>query len=104
MADKAFLGATAFNMAIDAETHVDFVYRHHTVHRFNRPMTLLASNSCPYVRLVDELNEIRQSVDPIPTNLERWLLVVGPSPSNRRNPSEQRAPVASDTALDGRNS
>jgi hypothetical protein len=104
MADKTFLCRAAFNMTIDAETHVDFVYRHHTVHRFNWPMTLLASNSCPYVGLVDELNEIRQSVDSIPTNLEWRLLVVSPSPRNRRNPSEQRAPVASDAALDGRNS
>jgi hypothetical protein len=70
MADKTFLGGAALNMAIDAETHVDFVYRHYAVHCFDWPMALLASNTSPDMRFVDELHEIRQSVNPIPTNLE----------------------------------
>jgi len=104
MADKTFLGGAAFNMAIDTKTHVDFVYRHHTVHRFHRPVTFLASDSGPYMRLMGELHEIGQRVDPIPANLERGLLVVSPCAGYRRNATEQRAPVASDAALDGRNS
>ena len=88
MADEAFLGRATFNMAIDAETHIDFMYRDYAVHRFDGPMTLLASNTCPYMRFVDELHEIRQRVDPIPADLEWRPLVIGPSPSYRRNPSE----------------
>jgi hypothetical protein len=104
MADKTFLGCTALNVAIDAETHVDFVYRHDAVHGFDRTMTFLASNTSPYMRLVDELHEVRQRIDPIPANLEWRLLVVGPSPSYWLNPAEQRTPVASNATLHGRNS
>lgn len=104
MANKTFLGGAAFNVTIDAETHVDFVYRHNAVHRFDRPMAFLASNTSPYMWLVDELHEIRQRVDPIPANLEWRLLAVGPGPCNRLNPAEQGAPMASDAALDRRNS
>ena len=70
MADKAFLGGATPNMTVDAETHVDFVYRYYTVHCFDRPVALLASNTCPDMRFVDEFHEIRQSVNPIPANLE----------------------------------
>src|SRR5262249_55726626 len=102
MADKAILGGAAFDMAIQAETHVDFMNRHHAVHRFHGSMPFLASASRPDMRLVHELDEIRQGVNPIPANLERWLMIIGPRPRNRLNPAEQRTPMASYASLDRR--
>ena len=104
MADKTFLGGAALDVAIKAETHVDFVHRHYSVHGFDRPMAFLASNAGPDMRLVDEPDEIRQRVHPVPANLEWWLTIVGPSTSNRLDPAEQGAAMASDTSFDGRNS
>src|SRR5215469_1501086 len=99
MADKTFLGGAALDVTINAETHVDFVDRHNSIHSFDRSMAFLAGNAGPDMRLVHELHEIRQRVYPIPANLERRLMSVGPSLSNRLNPAEQSTAVASDTSL-----
>jgi len=99
MADKTFLGGAALDMAIKAETHIDFVDRYDPVHSFDRSMAFLASNTSPYMRLVYELHEIRQRVDPIPANLERRLMGIGPSLGSWFNPAEQRTAMASDTSL-----
>src|SRR6516162_7101291 len=99
MADETVLGAAALDVAIQAETHVDLIHGHDTVHGFDRSMAFLASNTGPDVRLVHELNEIGQSVDPIPANFEWWLMIVGPGLCSWLNPTEQSTAVASDTSL-----
>jgi len=98
MADKTFLGSAALDVAIKAETHVDFIDWHHSVHGLDRSMAFLASNSCPDMRLVHELHKIGQRVDSIPANLEWRLMGIGPGLSSRFNPAEQSTAMASDTS------
>jgi len=99
MADKTFLRGAALDVAINAETHIDFVDRHNSVHGFDRSVAFLAGNARPDMRFVHELHEIRQRVYPIPANLERRLMSVGPGLSNWLNPAEQCTAMASDTSL-----
>jgi hypothetical protein len=56
------------------------------------------------MRLVDELYEIGQGVDTIPTNLKWRLMIVGPSPRNRLDSAQKSTAVASDTSLNRRHS
>jgi hypothetical protein len=100
MTDKTFLGGAALNVTIDAEPHVDFVDRHDAIHSFDRSMAFLARNTCPDMRFVHELDEVRQRINPIPPNLEGRLMVIGPRPRNRLNAAEQSAAMAPDTSLD----
>src|SRR5215469_15934831 len=104
MADKTFLGRASLDMAIDAETHIDFVDRYYPIHRLDGTMAFLASHTSPYVRLVNELHEIGQRVDTVPASFEWRLVVVGPGPGDRVNSTEQGAAVASNTPLNWRNS
>ena len=99
MTDKTFLGGAALDVAIDAETHVDFVNRHNTIHRFHRSMAFLARNTSPNMGFVYKLDKIGQRINSIPSNLEGWLMVIGPRPRNRLNSSKQSAAMASDTSL-----
>ncbi len=100
MADKTFLGGAAFDVAIDAETHVDFVDRHNAIHSFDRSMAFLARNTSPNMRFVYELDKIGQRINSIPSNLEGRLMVIGPRPRNRLKSAEQGAAMAADTSLD----
>jgi hypothetical protein len=100
MTDKTVLGSAALDMAIDAETHVNFVNWHDAIHRFDRSVAFLARNTGPDMRFVHELDEVRQHIDPIPPNLERRLMVIGPCSGNRPNTAEQGAAMAPDTTLD----
>ena len=97
--DKTIQGGAALRMAIDAKAHVYLVNRDYAVHRLDRPVTGLAGDSGPDVRFMDETDEIRERVDPVPANLEGRLGVVGPWARHRLDPAENRAPMAPDAAL-----
>jgi len=91
-------------MAVDAETHIDFVHRFNPIHSLNRAVTCLARHSSPDMRFVHEAHEIGKCIDAIPANLENWLGVVGPRPRYRLNPAEECAAMTADAALNWRNS
>jgi len=102
MTDKTFLGSPALDVAVDTEAHIDFVHRHYPIHCLNRSVTLLAGDSCPNMGFMDETDEIRQHIDPVPANFERRLMIVRPRLRNRFDTAKQRAAVAADAALDRR--
>src|SRR5437870_4838819 len=98
MADKTVLRGAALSVTIDAKAHVDFVHRHHPIHRLDRTVALLASNARPDMGFMHEFHEVGQGIDPIPANLERWLMVIGPRLRDRLDSAEQSAAVTADTA------
>lgn len=104
MADKTVLRSAPFGMAIDTKSHVDFVYRHHSIHRFDRPVTLLTGNARPNMRLMHEFHEIGQGIHTIPSNLEWWLMIIRPWLRDGLDSAEQPIAMASDATLDRRHS
>jgi hypothetical protein len=78
VANKAFLGCAALAMAIEAEAHIDFVDRFHTIHRLNRSMAFLARDARPDVWFMGKADEIGQGVDSVPADFERRLLMIRP--------------------------
>lgn len=70
-------------MAGYAETHIDFDYRTHPIHRLNRAMAGLALNAGMNMRHVPETNKIRKRVDPIPANLKRRSRAIDPRLAHR---------------------
>jgi hypothetical protein len=99
MADKAILGSAALDVAIDAETHVDFIDRLDTVHSFNWSMAFLTCHAGPNMRLVNEFHKIGQYVDTIPANFEWRLMVISPSPGDRLDTAQQGATMAPNASL-----
>src|SRR5579863_1016639 len=102
MADKTVLRGAAFGVAVDAKTHVDFMHRHHAIHRFDRTMTFLAGDARPDMRLVHELDEVRQRIDAVPANFEWRLMFIRPRLRDRLNPAQQAVAMASDAARNRR--
>jgi len=89
-------------MTFNAKAHVDFFYRHHSIHVLNVTVALLALDSGVNMRTVPELYEIRQRIDPVPSNLERRLRMIVPRPRHRLDSTHDSAAVASDASLDRR--
>jgi hypothetical protein len=83
MTGHAVEAGVPLRMAFDAEAHVDFHHGNHTIHRLDRSMAVLTLDSLENMRSMGEPDEIRQGIDPIPTNLERWLAVVSPRARHR---------------------
>ena len=92
----------ALRVTFHAEAHVDFFDRHHPIHRLDRAVTLLTRDPGMDMRAMRELYEVRQGVHPVPSNLERRLLVVVPCTRHRLDAPSDATAVASDTSRDGR--
>src|SRR5271170_6010207 len=67
-------------VTIHEKAHVDFMHRHHAIHRLHRAMTALAFYSRMYMRPMREAHEVGQRVHAIPLDLERSRRVVRPRP------------------------
>jgi hypothetical protein len=104
MTHETVLGGTPLYVAIDTETHVDFIHGYDTVHAFHRPVAFLAGNPGPDMRLVHEFYEVRQSVNPVPADFERRLMVIGPCLGDWLDTTQQRTSMTSDASLDRRHS
>lgn len=100
--DKTILRSAAFDVAVQAEPHIDLMHWHDAVHGFDRPVTFLARDPGPNMRLMHEPDEVRQRVDAVPANFERRLMVVGPRLGYRLQASEQCAAMTADTPLNRR--
>ncbi len=92
----------ALRVTFHAEAHVDFLDRHDSIHSFDRPVTLLTRNAGMNVRAMRESYEVRQRVNAVPSNLERRLLMVAPSPRDRIDSTGNPAAVASNASLNRR--
>jgi hypothetical protein len=86
-------------MTIHAEAHVYLINWHYPIHRLHRPVASLAFQTGGDMWAMGEFHEVRQLIDAIPLDLERWLLMVVPRSRHRLNPAELSAPVASDAPL-----
>src|SRR5712692_5176560 len=100
MADKTVLRGTTLGVTVDAKAHVDFMHRHDPIHRFDRSVALLTGDARPDMRLVHEFYEIREGIDPIPANLERRLMLIGPGLGDGLDTAEQAAAMTTDAARD----
>jgi hypothetical protein len=67
-------------VTVHAKAHVDFMHRHHPIHRLHRPVTALAFYPRMYMRPMREAHEVGQRVHAIPLDLERGRRVVRPRP------------------------
>ena len=92
----------ALRVTFHAEAHVDFLHRHHPVHRLDRTVALLAREPGMDMRAMRELYEVRQGVHPVPSNLERGLIVIAPRAGDRLNSAGDSAAMASDASRDRR--
>src|ERR1700676_2118913 len=82
VADKTLLRGATLGMAIHAETHVDLVHRHHSIHGLDRPMTFLALHTSPDMGFMNEAHEIGKRINTVPANFEWRLELVRPWPRN----------------------
>src|ERR1700735_2930490 len=92
-------------VTVHAKAHVDFMHRHHAIHRLHRPVTALAFYSRVYMRPMREAHEVGQRVHAIPLDLERSRRVVRPRPSHRLDAAAgYSVAMASDASRDRWNS
>jgi hypothetical protein len=101
MADKTILRRAAFGMAVDAESHVDFVHWHYPVHRFHGSVTFLTGNPRPDMGFVHELYKVGQFIDSIPADFERRLMIIRPRLGYRLDTAEQSIAMTTDAAFYG---
>jgi len=90
-------------MTIDAKAHVYFLDRNNAIHILNVAVTLLASDAGVDMRAMREFHEIRQSINPVPSNLEGRLGAIRPRPRDRLDSAHDTAAMASHASLDWRN-
>src|SRR5712692_8184224 len=98
MADKTVLRGATLGVTIETEAHVDFMHRHHAIHRLDRTVAFLAGDACPDMWFVHEFYEIGQRVNAIPPNFEGRLMVIGPRLSDRLDSAEQATAMTTDAA------
>ncbi len=92
-------------VTVDAKAHVDFMHRHHPIHRLHRPVTASAFYPRMYMRPMREAHEVGQRVHAIPLDLERGRRVVRPGPRHRLDAAAgYSVTVASDATRDRWNS
>jgi hypothetical protein len=86
-------------MTAHAKAHVYSVNWHDSIHRLHRTMASLTFESGRDMRPMGEFHEVRELIDAVPLDLERWLLMVVPRPRDGLDTAEGAAPVASDASL-----
>ncbi len=102
MTGHAVEACLSLRMTLDAKAHVDFFYRHHSIHVLNIAVALLAFDSGMDMRAMRKLDEIGQRINAVPSNLERRLRMIVPRPCDRLDPADDSAAMASHASLDRR--
>ena len=101
MTDNAVERRFFLRVTVHAKAHVDFMHRHHAIHRLHRPVTSLAFYPRMYMRPMREAHEVRQRVNAIPLDLERGRRVVRPRPRHRLDAAAGNSvAMASDASRD----
>jgi hypothetical protein len=93
----------SLGMTLHAEPHIYLYDGNYPVHHFDLSMTTLAFDTRVDVRLMRESHEIGKRVDPVPSNLEGRLPVIGPRSGYRLDTTAcNSVAVTSDASGNGR--
>jgi hypothetical protein len=90
-------------MTLHAEAHIDFFYRHNSVHGLHSSVALLTLDFGMDVRSMGKLYKVRECVYAVPSNFEGLLFVIAPRPGDRSNSAGDSAAVTTNAPRDWRN-